>query len=249
MKALQVLSNFTILADNTEEYQNDLMGIMRCYCEIESVVEYVDNYKITPESFWKGMNRLSDESVDFIEILKANVKEEIPEAVLTLMLEWKEKFGKVTLVGDDCLFVKDSDLMKELINSTTLEENLYDSEENLLFFKNIEVSKLQEIFQYEFNFPIKYHQSKIKTFKIEDSFKTIVVKSWDALSAFKSLYNVHPLINEEDLREKINHKKEEVSKEDINKYLELLYNDRSLCRSQITIKAIPTQTIFKPMFI
>ena len=249
MKSLQILNNFTVLAENTDEYLSDLMGIMRCFCEVVSSVEYLDNYKITPASFWEGMNRTSDENVNFIEIVKQNVKEDIPEAVLKQMLDWEKKFGTVTLVGDDCLYVKDADLLEEIVNSSSLENNIYSQDGNIIFFKDIEVTKLQELFQYEFNFPIKYHTSKIQTFKLEDSFKSIVVKSFDSLAAFKTLYNFHPFINEKDLREKLKHTKDEVSQEDVIKYLELLYNDMSLCKSRITITKLPNQTIFKPMFI
>ena len=74
MKCLSVLPNFTILAECNDHYEEHLMGILRCFCEVVSAVEHVDNYRVTPESFWKGLNLTQDTEFDFIQLLKDNAR-------------------------------------------------------------------------------------------------------------------------------------------------------------------------------
>jgi ribosomal 50S subunit-associated protein YjgA (DUF615 family) len=75
---------------------------------------------------------------------------------------------------------------------------------------------------------------------MKDGNRTFVRKAKNAFSAFKSLYNNHPRINEQDLREILKHKKEEVTQDDISKYLEQLFDLG--CRG-IEIKKVPYFTI------
>lgn len=242
-KTLSVLPNFTILAENTAEYRRSMIGILRCFCEVVANVEHVDNYKITPESFWSGMNRTLNDNINFIELLKNNVKEDIPENVLKTLNDLEEKFGVVTLIGDDCLRIKNQDIIDEIQNSSKLKEHICLIDGDLVFFQNIDLSDLNKIFEYEIGYPIKVHQSAIKTFVMLDGNRTIVKKAKDAFSAFKSLYNSHPRINEDNLKEFLKHKKDEVAQEDVDKYLKELFD---LGGYGIQIKPVNANAINEP---
>ncbi len=242
MKALTILPNFMIMAEvSNPHYIKHLFGILRCYCEIEANVEHVDSYKITPESFWDGMNIV--ENVDFIQLLKNNTQLDIPNNVLIDLEKFKDRFGLITLVGDDCLKVSCSDLLTEIKNNTRLNAMIYEYDNNLVFFKG-NIKEIQEILHHDLFCPIKFRKSKIKTFLIKLKDEIIVVKAADALQSLKSLYNKHDAFNEDNLRKIMKYKKEKITKEVINSFFQIMMND-----SNLTIYNIPSTVILEPVSI
>lgn len=247
MKSLLILPNFTILADCTEHYNKYLMGVLRCFCELEGSAEYVDTYRITPESMWEGLNLTSNSELDIMAILNEFSKEPMPENVAKDLSNMITKFGRVTLVGDDCLLINDENLLEEVLNNSSIKDFIYDRNGSLLFITGTSISRLQVIFQHEFNTPIKYHNPKIKTFVVEDGYKSYAVKAYSKSSLLRSLYGVFPFINESDLRNKLSHKKTDITEEDILKYIQILENNPEEILGSLRIKQIPIKSISKPI--
>ncbi len=159
MKALKVMPNFTILAEvKHKEYIKNLIGTLYTFCEVESNVEHIDQFKITPKSFWKGMNDVPEK--DFSSFIEENSDEELPQNVKHDLNDLKERFGKVSLVGDDCLFISESEILQEVKNNTRLKECTYEINGSLVFFNNISFNELQDVFEEEIGYPIKIRKSK-----------------------------------------------------------------------------------------
>ena len=242
MKSLLIMSNFLIQADvNDDHYFMNLMKPLIAYGEPQQNTGRIDSYKITPKSFWNGMQYLPE--VDFIQILKDNAKQEIAPAFISQLKKFKSRFGIITMVGDDCLKVKDKDVLKEIKNNTKLNEMIYEYEDNLIFFKG-DINTLHEIMQREIFCPIYFRRSKMTTFLITHSgYKNFVVNAEDTLPALRLLYNKHKDITEEDLRNKLKYKKEEVTEEAITSYLEIILKDyldkAHENKSKMTIYKIP----------
>ena len=247
MKSLQVMPNFTILAEvQSDDYIKKVVGTMYSFCVVESNVEHVDNFKVTPKSFWEGMNTLPE--TDFITFLEEHSKEELPQNVKFDLTDLQKRFGKVTLVGDDCLSITEPEILIEISNNTRLQECVYEIEGSLVFFANISYEELRTIFEEDIGYPIKIRQSKMRTYVLVDSDnKSVAVKASSPKEAFKSLYGKHSALNESDLRVKLNYKKEFVDSEQIDAYTELLYNDRDLCEVRIIVKTVPHQATLKPI--
>jgi len=248
MKTLTVLPNFTILAEvKNEEYFN-LIGKLRCFCDVVSSVEHVDTYRITPSSFWRGLNNTD---VDFIDLLEKNSKETIPESVLKDLTNFKNKFGKVILVGDDCLSIKDKDILTEVLSHSKIKDFIYNTDENLIFFYKVNILNLSKLFERELGYPIKRHSSQIKTFIIELKTKekdiSYSIKEINYLSAFKTLYSVFVNFNEEDMREKLKIKRNEINSEDINTYMNNYYENRYEDEVKVSVKQVSDLTSIEPL--
>lgn len=222
-KIFKVLPNFSVMIEVTDFYVKNYSGIIKSYCEEISNTEYVATFRITPESFWRGMNITLGRDVDFISILKNHSLDNIPSNVLIDLEKFKSKFGLVTLVGDDCIHVSDSNILEEMINNTEISKSIYSREGNLLFIKNTNIPDITKVIQNDIGVPVKIHRSEIKTFLIKDGGRTFINKAKDEFSAFKSLYNNHPKINENALRATLKDKDKEITPEDINKYLTNLF--------------------------
>lgn len=244
MKIATVLPNFTIMIDKTPGYEKYLANVFRCFCEIESSGELVDTFKITPETFWHGTNSTQGTEFDFITTLKGIAKEEIPSGVLEELEGFKAKYGQVTLIGPDALMIGNEDILKQVKNSSSLDPYIYQVQDNVVFIKEASLEHLQEIFQYEFNCPIKYHSAKNKTYLILDGHKRYAVTAKDKYAALSSLYNKHPFINEEDLRSKVK-VKNEVEEENVQAYIELLIDNSFSRPCSLEIIEIPLQASFK----
>jgi hypothetical protein len=222
-KIFKVLPNFSVMIEVTDFYVKTYSGIIKTYCEEISNTEYVATFRITPESFWQGMNTTLGRDIDFISILKEHSLDEIPANVLNDLEKFKSKFGKVTLVGDDCLNVSDNEVLEEILNNTEISKSIYNREGSLLFIKNIDIPELAKVLQNDVGVPIKVHPPEIKTFLMKDGGRTFINKAKDPFSAFKSLYNNHPKINEDGLRNSLKDKDRPITEEDIEKYLRNLF--------------------------
>jgi len=243
MKFLEVLPNFTVLAQCTPEYSSLALGALRCFCEVVSSAEHVDTYRITPASFWQGLNRTQGYEVNFIALLKEHSEKQIPENVLKELESFEKKFGVISLIGNDALLVKSNDILKEIQNSSSMDKVIYEVEGNVIFFKDISFNDIQEIFQYEFNHPIKYRQAKILDFIIDDGTKKYCVKASNSFQALKAIYNNHPFLNEDDLVLKGNVKK--VTEEAIDSYVQNVLDNPSDSTCRFKIAAVPFLSFFK----
>jgi len=222
MKALTIMPNFMIMAEvSNEHYMENLFGILRCFCEVEANVEHMDSYRITPKSFWEGMNAVPD--VDFIQLLKDNVETEIPSNVLTDLEKFKTRFGLITQIGDDCLKVKDKDVLTEIKHNTKLNEMIYEYDDDLIFFEG-DINLIQSVLDNDLFCPIKFRVSKMKTYILNSWDKSILVKAANPLQALRSLYNNHEVVNEEQLRLLMKNRKAEITEESINEFIQLVLN-------------------------
>jgi len=235
MESLTIMPNFIIMAEvSNRNYMDNLYGILRCYCEVIANVEHIDSYRITPESFWKGMNSVPD--VDFIQLLKDNTKMEIPKNVITDLDNFKSKFGIITLIGDDCLKVKNEDILTEIKNNTKLNEMIYEYEDDLIFFEG-DINTIQKILQNDLSCPVKFRASKVKSYILDDGLNHCLVKAVSPDRALKLLYGKHNTINEENLRSLMNYKKADITDEVINdfmKYLITNINKHFVCMIQVS---------------
>jgi hypothetical protein len=246
MSCLDVLPNFTIISDKkNSSYDINIYKALNCYCELISEGEYADTWKITPFSFWKGMNALE---TNFIKLVMQNNKGIIPENVLSELENFVTKFGTVELIGDDCLLIKDENLLEEVKNNSTLKDFVYNQTGNLIFFENMDIMYLQEVFQHEFNYPVKYHHSKNKTYIIWDGHHRYAVKAANEFQALKSFYNKHPFICEEDLRVRLNYKKE-IDEEIVLSYIEEILENKNSFSCPLDIKTVSAHSIHKPIIL
>jgi len=223
MKALTITNSFTVIAEvSNKHYMDNLFGILRCYCEVEANVERVDSYRITPESFWNGMNKVPD--VDFIQLLKDNSEDAISPNVLTDLEKFKSRFGMITMVGDDCLKISNEDVLTEIKNNTRLNEMIYEYDGDLIFFSG-DMKLLQEILNNDLSCPIKFRKSKMNTYLIDDGRTSEVVKAPNATVALRSLYGKHRSLQESQLRDTIKYRKAEVTEEAINEFIQAVLKD------------------------
>ncbi len=242
MKALTVMPNFTIMAEvNNAHYMNNLFGVLRCYCEVEANVEHIDTYRITPDSFWEGMNTIPD--VDFIQLLKDNCKNDIPSNVLTDLEKFKSRFGLITLVGDDCFKVNDSNLITEIKNNTKLNSMVYEYDGSLVFFSG-SLKDIQTILSNDLFCPVKFRTSKTITYLIKDGGSKHLVKAPNPFQALKSLYGIHSDINEESLRSTLRFKKEKVTEEVVNEFIQVVLDSFT---KQLLITCIPSKANRNPI--
>jgi len=246
MMAMTVLPNFTILADvKNPNYLEDIIGKLRLFCVQETNVETVDSFKLSSNSFWRGLNRtLGEGCIGLVNMFK-KYDVEIPANVMCEIEKWESKFGAVTLVGDDCLRVTKADILAEVKNNSKLKEVVYEIDGDLVYFSKVNISDLKNIFENEIGYPIKIHRPKLLAYiiKVSDS-RTYAVKAKDAMGALTSLYNVYQQFNEMDLRNKFGLKKKEITEEDIQNYFKLLIETQ-----QVQIKGITHHAISEPVVI
>lgn len=249
MQYITVMPNFTIVAEKNKSFSKHY-DVLNTFCEKVSSVEHTSTYKITPESFWRGLNltQSPDDKLNFVNFLMKFSIDNVPENVITELKSFKEKFGKVLFVGDDCLVIKDPSLLKEVKNSSTIEPYISESFGNVIFFKDISLNKLEEIFLNEFNYPIKFHMTNINTYVFWDGQRRYAVKSNSEVNALLSFYNVHPFICEQDLRLKLNIPKRDIEQSDIVEYVEYLIENPEDAACKIDIREVPKFSSTKPVF-
>jgi hypothetical protein len=248
MKYITVMPNFTIVAEKNESFSQNYF-VLESFCEKISSVEHTTTYKITPESFWRGLNQSqsSENKFSFSEFIKKFSTDEVPGNVLTDISSFENKFGKVVLIGDDSLLVKDNLLLEEIKNSSSFDSFISEIYGNVILFKNITLNKLEEMFIREFNHPIRYHIPNLNTYVFWDGFQRYAVKANSEPDALEQFYNKHPFICEEDLREKLDIPKREVEESDIKKYiLELIENPYD-AKCKIDLREVPKFAIAKPI--
>lgn len=249
MLYITVMPNFTIVAEKNKSFSK-YYDVLNTFCERVSSAEHTATYKITPESFWKGLNvtQSVEDKLNFINFISKFSKDAVPENVITELKSFKEKFGKVLFVGDDCLVIKEPSLLKEVKNSSTLDPFISESFGNVVFFKNISLVKLEEIFLNEFNYPIKYRISNINTYIFWDGQKRYAVKANNELNALISFYNVHPFICENDLRLKLNIPKRNIEESDVEEYAKYLIENPDKAACKIDLKEVPKFSASKPVY-
>jgi len=222
MKALSITPDFTLRAEvSNEHYMENLFGILRCFCEVLANVEHVDSYKMTPESIWRGMNILPE--INFLELLQENT-ETIPANVATDIAKFQSRFGKIVMVGDDCLKVTDADILQEIKHNTRLNEMIYEYEDDLIFFEG-DLDLFQSIMHNDLFCPIKFRNSKRLTYLLNDGKENTFVKATNPLQAIKSLYGKSRIVNEENLREVLKYKKQDVTPEAIEEFAVTILNN------------------------
>jgi hypothetical protein len=248
MKYLTVMPNFTIVAEKNESFSDNYF-VLESFCEKVSSAEHTATYKITPESVWRGLNlsQKSSDDFNFYDFLKKYSTDEVPENVLFDIKSFESKFGKVTLLGEDSLLVRDDSLLEEIKNSSTFDPFIYEVFGNVILFKDISINKLEEIFVREFNHPIKYHISSINTYVFWDGFQRYAVRASSESDALESFYNNHPFICEEDLRKKLNIPKRDIEESDIKKYINELIENPYNCECEIDLREVPKFSISKPV--
>lgn len=240
MKSLTVMPNFTIVADKSSPNystlkKDSLVGRLLAHCEKTSSGEQADMFRLTPESLWYGMNI---DGVDFIKFLQDNA-EEIPENVLIDLNKYVSRFGVITLVGDDCIKISNPEILKEVLNNTSITQVIYAQEDNLIFFDNISFVELQAVFEREIGYPIKVHKSKVRTFFVKlDEQIAFTVKACNALEAFKTLYGKHDSLNEESLRKRLKIKRD-ITQEDVARFMETVFNE-----DKPEVSSVTNQTTF-----
>lgn len=244
MKALQIMPNFTVVAKKSHpDYyslnKDGIVGRLLAHCEVTSEGNQVDIFRITPDSLWYGMN--IDEGVDFINFLKEN-SDGIPDAVLIDLKKYTSRFGFVTLVGDDCIRIKDSNILKEVLNNTSIMKSVYEQDGDTIFFSNISFVELQGLFSREIGYPIKVHSPRVKTFYIKlDEETCFTVKASNTVEAFTTLYGNHEGLDEKALREKLKLKRD-ITAKDVALFMETIYNERDLL-----VTSVSNHTTYTPM--
>lgn len=249
MQYITVMPNFTIVAEKNKSFSK-YYDVLNTFCEKVSSAEHTATYKITPESFWQGLNltQSAEDKLNFVNFLSKFSKDAVPENVVTELKSFKDKFGKVLFVGDDCLVIKEPSLLKEVKNSSTLDPFISESFGNVVFFKNISLMKLEEIFMNEFNYPIKFHIPNINTYVFWDGERRYAVKANSELEALNSFYNVHPFICENDLRMKLNIPKRDIEELDVQEYIKFLIKNPEEASCKIDIREVPKFSASKPVF-
>lgn len=249
IKILKVLPNFTVLAEVGQitkqncivgPYLREAVAGLSLFSERLTNLESVDTYKITPSSFWEGMDSAWYDHVhwgrpllNLSEVLKKH-SESVPENVLTELSNWEKKFGLVTLVGDDCLKIN-NDILKEVLNNTKIKIFTYSVDENLIFFKDIGILDLKNIFEKEIGVPIKIHIPKTRTVIIKAGDLTYAVKAKNMTAAVRSLYN--KCFTEEDIRKKMGITKE-VTEKDIENFFDILEKEKTIVTQLIVQRTL-----------
>ena len=148
-----VLPNFTILADSDHPNYFDLTGCLRCFCYIESYAEHIDTYKITPKSFWYGMNATNK---NFVQFLKEH-SEGLDSNVVTELEKFQSKFGQILLI-ENKLQVNSKDILDQIKSNTKLKAMIKDIESNEVILNDININELQNILVEEIGYPFMLYR-------------------------------------------------------------------------------------------
>lgn len=186
MKFMKVLPNFTILAEVMKSVYFESIGVLSLHTERQTNVETVDTFKLTPKSYWNGLNiAISDNEIfdqqlpDFVDFLKQH-SEAIPENVLNEIQKWKSKFGLINMIGDDCILVKDPELLKEVLNNNKIKSYIYQVEGNVVFLSELSGPELSNLFQEELGLPVRVHVPR-RRFEYNLNKRNIMTKEQDNL--------------------------------------------------------------------
>ena len=156
-KPLTVLPNFTILADANDPNYLDIIGCLRCFCYIESYAEHIDTYKITPKSFWYGMNATNR---DFIQFLKEH-SESLDGNVLKELEKFQAKFGQIILLGETKLQIHSKDILDQIKSNTKLKEMIQAIENTEVTLNEININELQNILVEEIGYPFQLQRVEV----------------------------------------------------------------------------------------
>jgi hypothetical protein len=143
--------------------------------------------------------------------------------------------------------VKEEDLLEEIKNSSSLDPFIVEVHGNVVFFNNTNIDNLQEIFRHEFGYPIQYRVSTIKDFIVDDGYKRYSVKASNKNGVLKALYGNHPFICEEDLRMRMNVKKN-LTELDIDNYVQFILDNPSEAPCRLDIDCLPTVSPIPTIF-
>jgi len=151
MNSLMVLPNFKIIVLNPAE--DTVKNTIKNYTDLVTSNSQSDTYVLSSTSYWRGLNKgLKD---DFITLIKSV---EVPPNVLNELDTWHKKFGLIILVNNDCVNINNPNLQQEILNHSLLKNNIYNTQGSLIFFKNISLDEIKDIFENELNYPIKIHR-------------------------------------------------------------------------------------------
>ena len=241
-KPFKISPNHQVMVTtNHPEYMNKLIGIMTSFCVTTNFADHIDTYQITPRSFWNGLNEVD---CDFISILAEYSETEIPENVLSDLKKWKERSDVATLISDDCILIKDENILKECQSSSSFSRYIEKIEGPVIFLKGYDFEELSNIFEEEFNCNLSYRMSSMKTY-IMDTANTpslwgpLAVKATDLNAAFIKVYGKNDF-TEENLRlklDKLNVEKE-ITEEDIIEYMSLLNQEGQMTIREVSMRVI-----------
>lgn len=228
-KAITILPNFTVIVNRKHpgEKSNNFTGCIGIHATDVSRGEDVAVFKITPKSFWQGTNREALGSrleengrLLILDYLKEH-SNPIPENVWTELTSWMSKRDRIVIIGDDCIRIKEKDLLAQVLNNSKIKEHIYRSEDDLIFFQNTDYARFNDLFIQELGFPITIHHPKVFFHAIQlKSRATYVMKASTPELALRYFYNLTHVCNEETLKARLKINRE-VKEEDILKYLEL----------------------------
>jgi len=248
-KSIIILPNFTVLADKSTEDGFKALGVIEYFCELVQRSDPINQYKITQRSSWSGMDKV--QHVEIIPYIKERAKEIAPNIIPELEIMVK-KFGVITLIGDDCLQIKDSSLLEEIKSNANISQHIYKIEAPLVFFKDITIDGISHLCEDELGYPIKQHAPKIETFMMEiinrDKPEVYLVKAPSQLAALKKLYtfiddikDILPglkldrfdIFNIDNIKKILGLKKETLTDKDIDSFIEYINKNLKECRIRV----------------
>jgi len=153
MKSLIVLPNFQIIVLKGEE----LKSIIKIFADSITINSQSETFSLTANSFWRGLNKAT--KFDFISVLIDNC-EQIPNNVLEELENWEIKFGDITLLKENCLQISSESLKEEILKHNVFSKYVYSYHDKLIFFKDISLTEIVDIFEKELNYPVKLNRSK-----------------------------------------------------------------------------------------
>ncbi len=175
---LIVLSNFKITVFPGDE---TITNTIKNYTDLVSSCTQSETYLLTSTSYWRGLNKeLGD---DFLATIKTT---QVPSNVLAEVESWFSKFGSVILVNDDCVNISNPNLQQEILNHSVLKKHISNVQGSLIFFKNITLDQLQDIFETEVNHPIKIHKPSENKIEVIEAVEVEETSSGDSFESRKN---------------------------------------------------------------
>jgi DNA excision repair protein ERCC-3 len=125
VKPLVVQSDGTLLLEVASDGSQEMRDKLVLFSELRKSPDYIHTYKITPLSTWNALS--SGLGVDFVlETLHACSKYEVPGKLEKKILEWADRFGRLSLVreGDDLVLDGSAEILTELRGHKTIAEHI-----------------------------------------------------------------------------------------------------------------------------
>ena len=99
-----VQSDLTILLETEHPQYEDARDVLSGFAEMVKSPEYIHTYKLTQLSLWNATSSgLSPEKV--VVALRRFSKHDIPQIVLSRVMDWGRRYGRVKLLNEDGTFI------------------------------------------------------------------------------------------------------------------------------------------------